>query len=84
MWSKLNDSIGILLLVAVVSGASIYGLAKVVTGPPLLRQNGQEVDARKNKYTRGIMQEHDRQMREIQERHEKALKNAAEFGNQNW
>jgi hypothetical protein len=79
MWYKLNDAIGIILLVAVVGGASVYGLTKVFTGPPLLRQNHQEIDARKNPYTRGIMKEHDRRMQEIQEQHSRALKDAADF-----
>lgn len=82
MWYKLNESIGIVLLVAVLGGGSIYGLVKVFSAPPLLRQSDQQVDARKNKYTRGMMREHDNRMRELEERHSKALKSAAEFGNQ--
>ncbi len=80
MWEKLNDYIGIALLVIVLGGASVYGLYKFVSGPPLLRQSGDEVDPRTNYYAQEIMKNHDRVMREIQDRHESAIQDAIDIG----
>ena len=41
MWYKLNQAFGVILLVALVGGGGAYGLYKFVSGPPLLRQEGQ-------------------------------------------
>jgi hypothetical protein len=81
MWYKLNECVGIGLLIAVVGGGGVYGLYKFFTAPPLLRQSDQEYDARTNPYMRDIMAEHDRTMREIQEQQSRALQEAIEVGN---
>ncbi len=80
MWEKLNDYIGIAMLVIVLGGASVYGLYKVMSGPPLLRQEGDEVDPRTNWYAKEIMRSHEKVMREIQDRHESAIQDAIDVG----
>ncbi|MEX2137941.1 MAG: hypothetical protein WD894_01680 [Pirellulales bacterium] len=81
MWYKLNECVGIILLIAVVGGGGVYGLYKFFTAPPLLRQSDQEVDPRQNPYTRDIMAQHDRTMRELQEQQSRAFQEAVEAGN---
>jgi hypothetical protein len=78
MWYKLNQSIGIILLIAVVGGAAYY----VFSGPPLLRQKGQEYDPRQNAYTRGMMEEHDRVMRELQRQQTEAFERVMDISRQ--
>ena len=82
MWYKLNEAIGIVLLIAVVGGGAIYGLVKFMSGPPLLRQEGDEIDPRQNAYMRGIMEDHDRRMRDIQERASRSIEESIEVGRQ--
>jgi hypothetical protein len=79
MWEKLNDYVGIALLVVVVGGASVYGLYKFLTAPPLLRQEGDEVDPRTNWYAREMMRSHEKVMSEIQQRQEEILQNSFEI-----
>jgi hypothetical protein len=81
MWYKLNESIGIILLVAMVGGGGLYGLYKLVSGPPLLRQEGQDVDPSTNAYAREIMAEHNKAMREIQGQIDRSMQEAMEAGN---
>jgi hypothetical protein len=76
MWYKLNQSIGIVLLIAVVAGGAFY----VFSGPPLLRQNDQHFDPRQNGYTRQIMEEHDKIMRDLQRQQAAAFEDAMEMG----
>jgi hypothetical protein len=81
MWYKLNESIGIILLIAIVGGGSVYGLYKLVSGPPLLRQEGDEVDPRTNPYARQMMAEHDRAMQKVQRQIQQNIDEAMEVGN---
>lgn len=80
MWYKLNESIGIILLIAVVGGGGVYGLYKFVSGPPLLRQEGDEVDA-DNPYLRANMAEHNRAMQKVQRQIQQNIDEAMEMGN---
>jgi len=80
MWYKLNESIGIILLIAIVGGGSVYGLYKFVSGPPLLRQEGDEVDA-DNPYARAMMAEHNKAMRKIQDQIDRSMQESIEAGN---
>ena len=81
MWYKLNECVGIGLLIAVVGGGGVYGLYKFFTAPPLLRQSDQEVDPRTNWYAREAMTEHNRAMREIQDEQSRLFQEAVETGN---
>ena len=81
MWYKLNEAIGIILLIAVVGGGAVYGLYKFVTGPPVLRQSDDESDPRQNAYSRSIMEEHDKAMRDIQGQIDRSMQEAMETGN---
>jgi hypothetical protein len=76
MWYKLNQSIGVLFLVALVGGGIFY----VFSGPPLLRQNDQEFDPRQNSYTRSMMAEHDKFMQNLQQQQAAAFEEAMEVG----
>jgi hypothetical protein len=80
MLEKLNDYVGIGLLVIVLGGASVYGLYKFMSGPPLLRQEGDEVDTRTNWYAQEIMRSHEKVMREIQQRQEETFQDAFNIG----
>jgi hypothetical protein len=80
MWYKLNESIGIILLIAVVGGGSVYGLYKLIMAPPLLRQEGDEVDA-DNPYAREMMAEHNRAMQKVQRQIQQNIDEAMEAGN---
>jgi hypothetical protein len=80
MWYKLNESIGIILLIAIVGGGSVYGLYKLISGPPLLRQEGDEVDA-DNPYAREMMAEHNRAMKKVQRQIQQNIDEAIETGN---
>jgi hypothetical protein len=80
MLEKLNDYIGIALLVIVLGGGSVYGLYKFMSGPPLLRQSGDEVDPRTNWYAQEIMRSHEKVMREIQQRQEDTFQDAIDIG----
>jgi hypothetical protein len=68
-------------LVAVVGGAGIWCLVTIFTGPPLLRQNDQEVDARQNPYMKSTMDDFDRRMNDLREQQSRALEEAIEIGN---
>jgi hypothetical protein len=81
MWYKLNESIGIILLIAVVGGGGLYGLYKLVSGPPLLRQEGDEVDPSTNPYAREMMAEHNRAMQKVQRQIQQNIDEAIEMGN---
>ncbi len=81
MWYKLNECVGIGLLIAVVGGGGVYGLYKFFTAPPLLRQSDQEVDPSTNWYAREAMTEHNRAMREIQDEQSRLFQEAVETGN---
>ena len=80
MWEKVNDYVGIGLLVIVLGGGSIYGLYKFMSGPPLLRQEGDEVDPRTNWYAKEIMRSHEKVMSEIQQRQEEIFQNNFDIG----
>jgi hypothetical protein len=80
MLEKLNDYIGIALLVIVLGGASVYGLYKFLSAPPLLRQEGDEVDPRTNWYAREMMRSHEKVMSEIQQRQEEIFQNNFDIG----
>jgi hypothetical protein len=80
MWEKLNDYIGIAMLVIVLGGASVYGLYKFISGPPLLRQEGDEVDPRTNWYAKEMMRSHEKVMREVHDRNEAAIQDAIDIG----
>ena len=80
MWYKLNEAFGVIALVVVIGGGSIYGLVKFMSGPPVLRQSSQENDARQNPYTRDMMRDHDRRMRDIQEQNARTIQDAIEVG----
>ena len=73
MFEKLNDYIGIALLVIVLGGGSAYGLYKFLSAPPLLRQEGDEVDPRTNWYAREMMRSHEKVMSEIQQRQDESF-----------
>ena len=81
MWYRINECVGIILLIAVFGGGGVYGLYKFFTAPPLLRQSDQEVDPRTNAYAREIMAEHNRHMRDIQEQQSRAFDEAMEAAN---
>ena len=78
MWYKLNEAIGIILLIAIVGGGAVYGLYKFVTGPPVLRQSDDESDPRQNAYMRDIMAEHDKAMQKIQQQIDSSMQEAME------
>ena len=81
MWYRLNECVGIVLLIAVVGGGGVYGLYKFFTAPPLLRQSDQEVDPSTNWYAREAMAEHNRAMREVHEEQSKLFQEAVDAGN---
>jgi hypothetical protein len=76
MWEKVNDYVGIGLLVLVLGGGSAYGLYKFMSGPPLLRQEGDEVDPRTNWYAREMMRSQEKVISEIQQRQEEIFQNS--------
>ena len=51
-----------------------------MSGPPLLRQEGDEVDPRTNWYAREIMRSHEHVMREIQQRQDETFQEAFDIG----
>jgi hypothetical protein len=63
-----------------VGGGSVYGLYKFVSGPPLLRQEGDEVDP-DNPYARQMMAEHNRAMEKVQRQIQQNIDEAMETGN---
>jgi hypothetical protein len=82
MWYKLNQSIGVALLIAIVGGGGGYGLYKFFTAPPLLRQDGDpEIDPRQHPYSRDAMAEFDRRMNEIQRQQAAAFQEAIDVRN---
>jgi hypothetical protein len=64
MWFSLNEMIGKILLVGVVGGGAIYGGYKFVSGPPILRQKG---DNSSNRYERQAKRQFERQMSDLHE-----------------
>lgn len=76
MWYKLNEMMGIILLIAVVGGAAIYGLILFIEAPPLLRQEGDPPSA----YELQARKDLEKRIRGLQDRQAEVLKEAAEFG----
>jgi hypothetical protein len=77
MWYTFNEMIGKILLVGVIGGGAIYGGYKVVSGPPVLRQDG---DKSSNRYQREATKQLERQMRDLQEDQSRRFNDAMEVG----
>ena len=77
MWWTLNEMIGKILLVGVIGGGAVYGGYKLVSGPPVLRQDG---DKRSNRYQREATKQFERQMRDLQEDQSRRFKDAMDVG----
>jgi hypothetical protein len=77
MWYKLNQAIGVIFLVSVLGGGAIYGLWSFMSGPPLLRQEGDESD---NAYTRSMKRDFQRHMSELQEQQARTFEEATGLG----
>ena len=77
MWYTLNEMIGKILLVGVIGGGAVYGGYKVVSGPPVLRQDG---DKSSNRYQREATKQFERQMRDLQEDQSRRFNDAMDVG----
>jgi len=77
MWYKLNQAIGVIFLVAVLGGGAIYGLWSFMSGPPLLRQEG---DEQENAFTRSMRQDFERNLSELQAQQARAFEEATQMG----
>lgn len=69
--------IGKILLVGVICGGAVYGGYKVVSGPPVLRQSGDESS---NRYQRQAKKQFDRQMRDLQDDQSRRFNDAMDVG----
>ena len=77
MWYKLNQAIGVIFLVSVLGGGAIYGLWSFMSGPPLLRQSGDESE---NAYQRSARQDFERTMRDLHEDQARRFQEQVEMG----
>ena len=77
MFDTLNDMIGKLLLVGVIGGGAVYGGYKVLSGPPILRQDG---DKSSNRYQREATKQFERNMRDLQDDQSRRFNDAMEVG----
>ena len=77
MFDTLNDMIGKLLLVGVIGGGAVYGGYKVLSGPPILRQDG---DKSSNRYQREATKQFERNMRDLQDDQSRRFNDAMDVG----
>ena len=77
MFETLNDMIGKILLVGVIGGGAVYGGYKVVSGPPVLRQEG---DKSMNRYQVEATKQFERQMSDLQEDQSRRFNDAMDVG----
>jgi hypothetical protein len=78
MLQKLNDIVGIILLVGVLGGGAVYGVVKFMTGPPLLRQNSQG----ESSYQRQARKDLERRLEDIQRQQAEIIQRNIELGRQ--
>ena len=76
MWYKLNQAFGVILLVALVGGGGVYGLYKFVSGPPLLRQEGQP----EGQYQKQARKDLEKRLRQLQDQQAESFQRAMEAG----
>jgi hypothetical protein len=76
MWYKLNNLIGVLILISIVGGAVGY----VLTRPPLLRQKDQQGEEYDGHYQRQARKDMQRRLDDLQEQSSKAIQDSLDMG----
>ena len=76
MLYKLNNSIGIILLIVVIGGGAMYGLVTFLSAPPVLRQSYQD----DGPYQRQAQKDLKRRMQHLQQQSSDAIQKSIEIG----
>ena len=76
MLYKLNNSIGIILLIIVFGGGALYGLVTFLSAPPLLRQSSQG----DSPYQQQARKDMERRIQHLQQQSSDAIQRSIEIG----